>query len=79
MPNLVPSYSKKNCFKKRRDWKKYNTYFDENTIKLWDKFYKDESGIKEAYYKLRGVEYDSEPWKKVENRLDITPRKLAFY
>ncbi|EFN65628.1 28S ribosomal protein S18a, mitochondrial [Camponotus floridanus] len=32
MPNLTPKSSKKNP-KRRRDWKKFNMYFDEKTIK----------------------------------------------
>ncbi|XP_070172265.1 small ribosomal subunit protein bS18 [Polyergus mexicanus] len=32
MPNLAPKWSRKNP-KRRRDWKKFNTYFDENTIR----------------------------------------------
>uniref|UniRef100_A0A023EHM2 Large ribosomal subunit protein mL66 n=1 Tax=Aedes albopictus TaxID=7160 RepID=A0A023EHM2_AEDAL len=32
MPNIGPSWSKKDP-KKRYQWKKYNKYFDENTIK----------------------------------------------
>ncbi|CAD7092859.1 unnamed protein product [Hermetia illucens] len=32
MPNLTPENSKKDP-KKRREWKKFNKYFDENTIK----------------------------------------------
>ncbi|XP_029172748.1 39S ribosomal protein S18a, mitochondrial [Nylanderia fulva] len=32
MPNLAPKWSKRNP-KRRRDWKKFNTYFDENTIR----------------------------------------------
>lgn len=32
MPTLAPSWSKMDP-KRRSNWKKYNTYFDENTIK----------------------------------------------
>jgi len=32
MSNLTPAWSRKDP-KKRRDWKKFNTYFDEQTIK----------------------------------------------
>lgn len=33
MPNLTPAASKKDP-KKRRQWKKFNKYFDETTIKV---------------------------------------------
>lgn len=33
MSNITPATSKKDP-KKRRDWKKYNKYFDETTIKV---------------------------------------------
>lgn len=79
MPNLVPAYSKPNCFKKRRDWKKYNTYFDEKTIRIKDKYYREEKGIKLNYYKERGIEFEPEPWKNKVDKIDITPRKLTFY
>lgn len=79
MPNLVPKYSKPNCFKKRRDWKKYNTYFEESTINSFDPFYRDESGIKEKWYKMRGIEFDKEPWKKKVDKIELPPKKLAMY
>ncbi|RLU20034.1 hypothetical protein DMN91_006640 [Ooceraea biroi] len=34
MPNLAPEKSKKDP-KRRRDWKKFNTYYDEKTIKFY--------------------------------------------
>lgn len=55
MPNLVPSYSKPNCFKKRREWKKYNTYFDERTIQMWDRYYNDNNVAKIKYYLEKGL------------------------
>ncbi|KAH0952935.1 hypothetical protein HN011_007364 [Eciton burchellii] len=38
MSNLTPAWSHKNP-KKRKDWKKFNTYFDEDTIKYKYKNY----------------------------------------
>lgn len=35
MSNLAPENSKKDPTK-RKDWKKYNTYFDESTIKVYE-------------------------------------------
>lgn len=35
MCSLTPENSKKDL-SKRRDWKKYNTYFDESTIKVYE-------------------------------------------
>ncbi|XKL62172.1 hypothetical protein PGB90_002005 [Kerria lacca] len=70
MPNYVPSYSKPNCFNKRREWKKYNTYFNENTIRIRDSFFNDKKGIKEKFYKQMGLEWDKEPWKN-RRQLDV--------
>lgn len=78
MPNLVPAYSKKDCFKKRRDWKKYNTYFDENTISVFDEFYRDKHGIKEKFHKSLGLQWDAEPWK-TRHQLDVSTKKLVHY
>lgn len=79
MPNLVPAYSKKDCFKKRRDWKKFNTYFDEKTIRsAWDYFIRDEHGIKKEFHKSLGLEWDEEPWKK-RPTLDVSTTKLVHY
>lgn len=35
MCNMAPENSKKDP-SKRRDWKKYNTYYDESTIKIYE-------------------------------------------
>lgn len=35
MCSLAPANSKKDP-SKRKDWKKYNTYFDESTIKVYE-------------------------------------------
>lgn len=35
MSNLTPENSKKDPTK-RKNWKKYNTYFDESTIKVYE-------------------------------------------
>lgn len=35
MCNLAPENSKKDP-SKRKDWKKYNTYFDESTIRVYE-------------------------------------------
>lgn len=78
MPNYVPSYSKPNCFNKRREWKKYNTYFNENTIRIRDSFFNDKKGIKEKFYKQMGLEWDKEPWKN-RRQLDVSVQKLSFY
>lgn len=78
MPNRVPHYSKANCFQKRRDWKKYLTYFDESTIRIKDKFRKDKTGLKEAFYKKMGVHSEEAP--RGDNlKVDISTRKLTFY
>ncbi|XP_065205730.1 large ribosomal subunit protein mL66 [Planococcus citri] len=82
MPTLVPKYSKKDCFKKRRDWRKHNTYFEESTIMSWDPLYKDESGIKEKWYKMRGIDvekFQPEPWKNKVDKIELQPKKLTFY
>ena len=80
MPNLVPSYSKPNCQKRRRDYKKYNTYFDEKTIELRDHFdYKKNSiELKKKYYEDMGVTWDKEPWKN-KYQVDVSTKKLKYY
>lgn len=72
----MPKYSKKDCTKRRRDWKKYNTYFDENTIKT-NKF-EDRHGIQEKFYESLGLKWDKEPWKN-RPTLDVQPKKLVHY
>lgn len=39
MCSLAPENSKKDP-SRRRDWKKYNTYFDESTIKVYENHFK---------------------------------------
>lgn len=79
MPNLVPSYSKPNCQKRRREWKKYNTYFHEATIKVNDEFDSEKNSHKKIqYYKDMGVTWDEEPWKN-RHQVDVQTQKLRYF